>query len=62
VNSSNLTELRDITTGIETPEAAEVLTGLVEGDKVVISGRSQLKPGTTVTSRLSSTPAQGAKN
>jgi RND family efflux transporter MFP subunit len=61
VNSSSQTELRSITTGIETAEAAEVLTGLNEGDKVILSGRSQLKPGTTVTARLSSTPAQGAK-
>lgn len=62
VNAANQIELRNITTGIETPEAAEVLTGLADGDKVVLSGRAQLKPGMTVIPRRSATNAQGAKN
>lgn len=61
VNGANQIEVRDITTGIETPEVAEVLTGLAEGDRVVLSGRAQLKPGITVSPRLSSTTAQGEK-
>ena len=61
VNAANQIELRNITTGIETPEVAEVLAGLAEGDNVILSGRAQLKPGITVSPRLSSTTALGAK-
>ncbi len=61
VNAANKIEERTLSTGIETPDSVEILTGLEEGEKVVLSGRSQLKAGMTVTPRVSSTTAQGAK-
>lgn len=41
-------ETRDITLGIETSDYAEVLSGLQQGDRVVVSDRSSLKPGQKV--------------
>lgn len=43
-------KLAPVTIGVgsETSEYAEVLTGLNEGDQLVLSGRAQLKPGTIV--------------
>jgi RND family efflux transporter MFP subunit len=61
VNASNKVEERTLSTGIETPDSVEILTGLEEGEKVVLSGRSQLVAGMKVTPRLSSTSTQGAK-
>lgn len=48
VDSSNRIETRQITTGIQTPNDAEVLAGLQEGDQVVVSDRSGLKAGQAV--------------
>jgi RND family efflux transporter MFP subunit len=41
-------EIRDVTLGIQTPTDAEVLSGLKEGDMVVVSDRSGLKAGQVV--------------
>jgi len=45
VNADNEIEDRLITLGIQTATDAEVLTGLNEGEQVVVSDRSGLKPG-----------------
>lgn len=48
VASNNEIEDRPITLGIQTATDAEVLTGLSEGEQVVVSDRSGLKPGQKV--------------
>ncbi len=48
VTSSNQIEVRPVTLGIQTPAEAEVVSGLSEGDSVVVSERSGLKPGQQV--------------
>lgn len=48
VNAQQKIELREVLTGIETPESIEILSGLSEGELVVIGNQSQLKPGQLV--------------
>ena len=52
VNPSNQIEHRQIALGIQTENEAEVLSGLHEGDQVVISDRSGLRPGEIVHPKL----------
>ncbi len=52
VNSSNKVESREITLGIQTENEAEVLSGLNEGDEVVISDRGSLRAGESVHPKL----------
>ncbi len=51
VNQKNQIEIREVRLGLETPERIEVLSGLNEGDRVVIGNRGDLKPGQTVDPR-----------
>jgi len=48
VNADNKIEDRPVQVGLQTADHAEVLSGLAEGDKVVVSDRSALKPGQVV--------------
>jgi len=48
VDSSNKIEVRRVVLGIQTATDAEVLSGLQEGELVVVSDRSSLKPGEEV--------------
>ena len=48
VNPSNKIEVRKVMLGIQTSTDAEVLSGLNEGETVVVSDRSSLKPGEEV--------------
>ncbi len=48
VDASNKIEVRKIAIGIQTSNDAEVLSGLSDGDMVVVSDRSSLKAGETV--------------
>lgn len=48
VNAQKKLELREIITGMETPDSVEVVSGLSVDDLVVIGNLSQLKPGQTV--------------
>ena len=52
VDSSNKIEVRRIVLGIQTATDAEVLSGLQEGETVVVSDRSGLKAGQPVQSKL----------
>jgi len=52
VNSNNEIEQRTITLGLETPTRYEVLSGVKEGDLVLIGNTSQLKPGEKVEPKL----------
>lgn len=54
VNRANRVETRDITPGIQTPDYIEVLAGVREGERVIVSDRTALTPGETV----KATPAQ----
>jgi RND family efflux transporter MFP subunit len=48
VDRSDAIQHREITLGIQTENEAEVLSGLKDGDSVIISDRSGLRPGETV--------------
>jgi multidrug efflux pump subunit AcrA (membrane-fusion protein) len=48
IEASNKVEIRQIVIGIQTATDAEVLSGLKEGDLVVVSDRSSLKGGQVV--------------
>lgn len=52
VDQSNTIQEREITLGIQTANDAEVLSGLNEGDEVVISDRSGLRAGESVRPKL----------
>jgi RND family efflux transporter MFP subunit len=45
VNANHIIEERAVTLGLETPTRYEVLSGLKEGDLVVIGNAAQVKPG-----------------
>jgi len=48
VNKENKIEERPVRLGIETPDQAEILSGLAENDLVVVGNRSQLRSGMMV--------------
>jgi hypothetical protein len=48
VDSSNKLENRPVVLGIQTAADAEVISGLQEGETIVVSDRSGLKPGEEV--------------
>jgi RND family efflux transporter MFP subunit len=52
VDSSNKIQERKISIGIQTDSYAEVLSGLNEGEQIVMSDRSGLKPGEDVRPRV----------
>ncbi len=52
VDRSNVIRYREITLGIQSDNDAEVLSGLQDGDEVVISDRSGLRPGEAVHPKL----------
>lgn len=52
VDANDRLQSRKIQVGLETSNDAEVLSGLNEGDRVVVSDRSGLKPGTEVQPKM----------
>jgi multidrug efflux pump subunit AcrA (membrane-fusion protein) len=48
IDTSNKVEIRAVVLGIQTATDAEVLSGLREGDVIVVSDRSSLKAGQLV--------------
>jgi HlyD family secretion protein len=48
VDADGKVEEREVKLGIQTDSNAEVLSGLSQGDSIVVSDRSGLKPGETV--------------
>jgi RND family efflux transporter MFP subunit len=52
VSASRTIEIRQVTLGLQTATDAEVLSGLKEGDMVVVSDRSSLKAGQLVQPRV----------
>ena len=55
IDTSNSIQSRQIVLGIQTESEAEILSGLREGDLVVVSDRSGLRPGERVQPQLTST-------
>jgi RND family efflux transporter MFP subunit len=55
VDASGKLQTRAVTLGLETPNRVEVLSGLQEGDLVVLGNRAQLRAGSAVTPKLQST-------
>jgi RND family efflux transporter MFP subunit len=62
VNDTNHLEDRTVTLGIQTSNFAEVLSGLREGERVVISDRSSLKPGETVQPHVAEVMSYGSSS
>jgi RND family efflux transporter MFP subunit len=56
VNADHKIEVRPVTLGLEMPNNIEILSGAHEGDQVVISERSGLRPGETVHPQAISAP------
>jgi hypothetical protein len=58
INSQNEIEERPVTLGLETPNRFEVISGLKEGELVVIGSRSQFSLGEKVAPKVinASTP------
>jgi len=48
VNSENRLEERKVDTGMQTPDMIEILSGLAEGDRVVVGNRNRLRAGLLV--------------
>jgi RND family efflux transporter MFP subunit len=57
VNSRNEVEERNITLGLETPTRYEVLSGLNDGDLVMLGNPGQLKPGQKVAVKMAGSTA-----
>ncbi|GAB4421064.1 MAG: efflux RND transporter periplasmic adaptor subunit [Bryobacter sp.] len=53
VNAQNTLELRELETGFETSDVVEITKGVAEGERVVVSSRTALKPGQKVQPRVS---------
>jgi RND family efflux transporter MFP subunit len=61
VNSQNHVEPREIQTGIEGPDRIQVVSGLNEGDRVIVGNLSKYRPGQPVDPKLSAT-AEGKED
>jgi RND family efflux transporter MFP subunit len=61
VAPDNSVRLQDVTLGLEAADRIEVKTGLHAGDLLVLGNRSQLKPGTRVIPKVTTTSASGAR-
>lgn len=63
IGDANQVEMRPVTTGIETADSIEIVSGLKEGEMVVVGDRSGLKAGTTVAPKLRETsPSQATSS
>ncbi|HEX3717368.1 MAG TPA: efflux RND transporter periplasmic adaptor subunit [Verrucomicrobiae bacterium] len=58
INSQNEIEERPVTLGLETPDRFEVVSGLKEGDLVLIGSRSQFSAGEKVAPKVIDVPSQ----
>ena len=57
VGADGAVERREVQVGIQTSSDAEILSGLSEGDQVVVSDRAGLKPGEKVRTQIVEVPA-----
>ncbi|MBZ5583219.1 MAG: efflux RND transporter periplasmic adaptor subunit, partial [Acidobacteriia bacterium] len=58
VTPNDRVEIRRVSLGIETSQNVEIRSGLNDGDIVVLSGRSGLKPGDQVRPKVTNLVAQ----
>jgi len=56
VTPGGKTQERSVKLGVETPTRLEIVSGLVEGDLVMIGSRTQIKPGQVVEVKLVASP------
>jgi len=56
VGAGGVLEQRKVRVGLETPENVEVLSGLAEGDLVVVGGRAMLRAGDRVSPKVEPDP------
>ena len=61
VTQDGVVEARDVTLGLETADSFEVLSGLREGDVVIVGNRAALRPGQRVRPKFSDIGAAGAQ-
>jgi RND family efflux transporter MFP subunit len=59
IGRDGVLDARTVAVGIETDDRVEIKSGLSEGDMVVVGSRAQLKPGTIVVPKLTSTASAG---
>ncbi|MDX2266708.1 MAG: efflux RND transporter periplasmic adaptor subunit [Bryobacter sp.] len=59
VNAQNTLELRELATGFETSDVVEITKGVAEGERLVVSSRTALKPGQKVQPRVSNSYGTG---
>ena len=52
IDKQNKLQERPVQTGIETPDQVEIVSGLSDGDLVVVGSRSQLQPGMIVQPKI----------
>jgi len=60
VNAQSRVERRAVQTGIATANRIEVLSGLREGEQVIVANQASFQPGELVTAKYSATTAAGA--
>jgi RND family efflux transporter MFP subunit len=56
VSADGMLQRRDVEVGMQTASDVEIVTGLTEGEQVVVSDRSGLKPGQKVHPQLTAVP------
>ncbi len=61
VDAGRRLEEREVLTGLETADRIEVVSGLTDGELVVVGARSNLRPGMLVDPKVQSSTAEGAR-
>ena len=59
VNEANVVNLREVQTGRRRPGEVEILSGLVEGERVIIEGTQKVQSGQTVSATVKIIAARG---
>lgn len=59
VNAQNRVEKRTVVTGISTANRVEILSGLADGEQVIVANQASFQPGELVTPKLSAMVAAG---
>ncbi len=60
VNTQNRVEKRIVVTGVSTANRVEILSGLNDGEQVIVANQASFQPGELVTPKLSAMAAAGA--
>lgn len=58
VNPNNEVEARPVTLGLETPDKYEILSGLTEGERVMVGNPSHIQPGQKVDALAAGVPGE----